>query len=75
MKGVLEALENKIFFVAQPWWEDLYRLFKNFSVDFTIEWCYFCEFLEKIREYKISKFMFLPLSGILKISERKKKKL
>ena len=24
--GVLQTLENKIFFTAQPWWEDLYRI-------------------------------------------------
>ena len=24
--GVLEFLESKIFFAAQPWWEDLYRI-------------------------------------------------
>ena len=25
-KGILEVLENKIVFAAQPWWEDLYRI-------------------------------------------------
>ena len=24
--GVLEVVENKIFFSAQPWWGDLYRI-------------------------------------------------
>ena len=29
--GVLEVLETKVFFAAQPWWEGLYRIFKKFS--------------------------------------------
>ena len=24
--GVLDVLENKTFFAAQTWWEDLYRI-------------------------------------------------
>ena len=24
--GILEVLENKIFIVVQPWWEDHYRI-------------------------------------------------
>ena len=42
--GVLEALESKIFFAAQPLWEELYQIF---SRDFTIQWWYLSEFLEK----------------------------
>ena len=48
--GILEALENKIFFAAKAWWEDLYRILKFFFEDFTIQWWYFCEFLEKEKE-------------------------
>ena len=25
--GILEVLENEIFFAAQSWWEDLYRIY------------------------------------------------
>ena len=24
--GILDVLENKILFAAQPWWKDLYRI-------------------------------------------------
>ena len=29
---ILEFLENEIFFAAQPWWEDFYRIHKKFSL-------------------------------------------
>ena len=33
--GILEVLENKIFFAAQPWWEDLLQNpLKIFSMGF-----------------------------------------
>ena len=42
-------------------------------MDFTIQQWYLFGFLEKKKvKIKISKFMFLPLSGLLKILERKK---
>ena len=44
-------LEIKIFFFNQPWWEDLYIYFFKFSVDFTIQWWYLCEFLENIKKF------------------------
>ena len=44
--GVLEVLENKIFFAAQPWWEDLYRVLSKFS-PWILQFSGGCEFLEK----------------------------
>ena len=44
--------------------------FKLLSVDFAIQWWYLCEFLENKNSKKSLNF-FLPLSDILKISERK----
>ena len=34
--GILEVLENELFFAAQPRWEDLQNSLKILSVDFTI---------------------------------------
>ena len=64
-RDVLEVLERKLFFAAQPCWKNFYRIVLNFfSVDFTIQWWwYFCETGEK--RVESFKFQFLPLSGIL----------
>ena len=61
--AILKVLEKKIF-IAVP-----ANSLKSFFMDFTIQWYYLSDFLEK--KWEISKFLFLPLSGILKILKRK----
>ena len=34
--GILEVLEIKTFFAAQPWWTDFLRIFVKLCVDFTL---------------------------------------
>ena len=67
---ILDVLEIKISFAAQPWWEDFYFFFKFLFVDFTLWWWYLCKFLEKRKKVKFYKFLLLPLPGILETSER-----
>ena len=43
---VLEVLEIKIFFVAQPWWKDVLRIFIKFSPR-VLDFWHLCNFIEK----------------------------
>ena len=43
---VLELLEIKTFFVAQPWWKDFLRIFIKFSPRILHYW-HLCKFIEK----------------------------
>ena len=64
--GTLETL----FFLPNNGQQAFTICFLISTMGFTIWWCHFCKFL-KNHKSKISKFLFPPLSGIFKISERK----
>ena len=50
-RGILDVLEIKIFFAAQPWWAEFLKNFLKFLfVDFVLWWWYLCKFLVKRKE-------------------------
>ena len=60
--GVLEMLETKTFFAAQPWWTHLLRIFVKFSPR-ALHWCI------SVRLSKKSKIFLIYLSTITWIPE------
>ena len=68
--GISGVLEIKRFFSALTYWADLQKTFqKTFLQMLQISGGFSASFL-KIKKYKFSKFLLLPLSGITKVSEK-----
>ena len=66
--GILEVLEIKTFFAAQPWWTDFLRIFVKLCGFYT------CGTSEKFsKKVKMFWFIFLPLLGYSKSPTANKK--